>query len=181
MEANGKRRQYQTNNNYIDGNTARKQSFVGQQTMRDYSAVPERHIRNIPTPERQLPTPERNIPTPGRQTYKNPRHMSGIGLASLFILTIAIASTLYFCIELLMLQQQVSKMEKDIVSMERNLNTMRNENDASYEQINMVYDLDYVYSTAVNELGMVYPNNNEVIIFEGADESYVRQYADIPK
>ena len=45
----------------------------------------------------------------------------------------------------------------------------------------MVYDLDYVYSIAVNELGMVYPNNNEVITFEAADDSYVRQYADIPK
>lgn len=72
-------------------------------------------------------------------------------------------------------------MEKDIVSMEQNLAAIRNENDAAYEQINTVYDLDYVYNIAVNELGMVYPNNNEVILFEKADESFVRQYADIPK
>ena len=80
-----------------------------------------------------------------------------------------------------MLQHQVSKMEKEIVSMERTLSTMMNENDAAYEQIKMAYDLDYVYNIAVNELGMVYPNNNEVITFERTDESYVRQYADIPK
>ena len=56
-------------------------------------------------------------------------------------------------------------MEKDIVSMEQNL-TIRNENDQRYEQINTVYDLDYVYNIAVNELGMVYPNNNEVILLK---------------
>ncbi|TAH71586.1 MAG: hypothetical protein EWM47_04250 [Anaerolineaceae bacterium] len=181
MEANRKRHQYQANNYYIDGNTARKQGYVGQEVMRDYSAALERQIRDIPAPERQRPTPERQIPTPRRRTHSQPRHLSGISKASLFILTLAIAATLYFCIEFLMLQHQVGKMEKDIVSMERSLINMRNENNASYEQINMVYDLDYVYSIAVNELGMVYPNNNEVITFESTDDSYVRQYADIPK
>lgn len=44
----------------------------------------------------------------------------------------------------------------------------------------MVYDLDYVYRVAVEELGMVYPNNNQIITFEKVEESYVRQYADIP-
>jgi len=64
--------------------------------------------------------------------------------------------------------------------MERTLSSKKNVNDAGYEQIDMVYDLDYVYNIAVNELGMVYPNNNEVITFDKATESYVRQYGDIP-
>ncbi len=174
MEANRKRHQYYTNKNYIDGSTARKQSFVEQQAMEDYSAVPERRRREIPARPRQVPTPRRQI-------HRQARYLSGISKASLFMLTIAIATTLYFCIEFLMLQHQVAKMEKDIVSMENQLNKTRNENNATFEQINMVYDLDYVYSIAVNELGMVYPNNNEVITFEAADDSYVRQYADIPK
>lgn len=173
MEANRKRQTYQTNINYIDGNTARKQAYVGQNAMPNYSAVPERH--------RELPIPRRPVQTPERQIHRQPRQLSGISLASFFILTIAIAATLYFCIEFLMLQHQVNNMEKNIVSMEQSLNTKRSENDAAYEQINMVYDLDYVYGIAVNELGMVYPNNNEVITFESTDDSYVRQYADIPK
>lgn len=173
MEAKTKKYQYHTNNNYIYGNTARKSSYIGQGALRDYSAMPERHIGDTPRPDRRTPTP-------ARQLQRQPRYMSGINKASLFILSMAIAATLYFCIELLMLQQQVNNMEKDIVSMERTLSTMRNENDAAYEQINTVYDLDYVYDIAINELGMVYPNNNEVITYESTDESYVRQYADIP-
>jgi cell division protein FtsL len=139
----------------------------------DYNVVPDRQRTHVPTPQRQVPAPQ-------RQVHRQPKHISGISKASLFVLSIAIAATLYFCIEFLMLQYQVNKMEKDIVSMERGLNTMRNENDAAHEQINMVYDLDYVYSIAVSELGMVYPNNNEVITFDKTEESYVRQYADIP-
>jgi cell division protein FtsL len=172
MEAYKKRHQYQASNNVIDGNTARKQAYAGRVAV-DYNAVPDR--------SREITAPRRPVPTPGRQIHRQPRHLSGISKASLFILTIAIAVTLYFCIEFLMLQHQVGKMEKDILSMEQGLIAMRNENSASYEQINMVYDLDYVYGIAVNELGMVYPNNNEVITFEGTDEGYVRQYADIPK
>ncbi|NLK99695.1 MAG: hypothetical protein GX271_03435 [Clostridiales bacterium] len=176
MEANRKRHRYNASKNYIDGNTARKQAYIGQEAMEDYRTVPQRRRREIEARPRQVVTPDRQ-----RQIQRQPKYLSGISMASLFVLTLAIAATLYFCIEFLMLQHQVSKMEKDIVTMENDLSKMRNNNDATYEQINMVYDLDYVYSIAVNELGMVYPNNNEVITFEGTDDSYVRQYADIPK
>lgn len=171
MEANRKRYQYQ--DNHIDGNTARKRNYAGQYARQNYNAVPDRPIRQIPEPQRRELAPERQI-------HRQPRSLNGIGKASLLVLTIAIAATLYFCIEFLMLQHQVSKIERDIVSMERALAMKKNENDAAYEQINMVYDLDYVYSIAVYDLGMVYPNNNEIITFEKAEESYVRQYADIP-
>lgn len=173
MEANRKRQGYQINNSYIDGNTARKQAYVGQNAMGNIrAAVPERY--------RDYPAPKQPIQTPERQIRRQPRYMSGISKASLFILTMAIAATLYCCIEFLMLQYQVSRMEKNIITMEQSLNDMKSKNDAAYEQINMVYDLDYVYNIAVSELGMVYPNNNEVITFESTDDNYVRQYADIP-
>lgn len=163
MEANKKR--YQNGTNYIDGSTARKRDVSYQYALPDYD-VPERQIRQTPKPERQV--------------RSNPRELTGMSKASLFVLTIAIAATLYCCIEFIMLQNDVSKMKSDIITMEKTLTTKRNENDARYEQINMVYDLDYVYDIAVNDLGMVYPNNNEIITFDKASESYVRQYADIP-
>ena len=143
MEANKK--QYRYGTNYIEGNTARKRDLSYQYALPDYDA-PERQRRRAPGYERQV--------------RSNPRVLTGINKASLLVLTLAIAATLYCCIEFIMLQNEVSKMERDIISMERILTTMTNENDAAYEQIGMVYDLDYVYNVAVNELGMVYPNNN---------------------
>lgn len=175
MAQNRRRYQSQNRTSYIDGNTARKRDFGGQYAVHNFNTAPDRQIRPVPEPKRRVDT------VPERGVRSQPRRLSGISKASLFVLTLAIGATLYFCIEFLMLQHQVSKMEKDIISLERSLATIRNENDAAYEQINMVYDLDYVYSIAVNELGMVYPNNNEIITFKKTEESYVRQYADIPE
>ena len=59
--------------------------------------------------------------------------------------------------------------------------TLSDENDAAYEAIDTAVDLNYIYKVAVEELGMVYPNKNEVITYKSGSESYVRQYADIPE
>jgi cell division protein FtsL len=170
MEGNNRRYQFDNNRtSYVEGNTVRK-----------LSAVPdirrEEPVRT-PPPRRQ---PERRQ-VPERQVQRQPRMMSGISMTSMLVLTMAIVATLYFCVEYLMLQYDVSTMEKDIVTMEHTLTTMKNENDAAYEQVNATYDLDYVYQVAVGELGMVYPNKNTVITYQGKDEGYVRQYQDIPK
>ncbi|HPU63160.1 MAG TPA: septum formation initiator family protein [Mobilitalea sp.] len=174
MAQNRSKQQYQTRTSYIDidGNTARKRELNGHHAVHNFNTA----YKAAPVTEpkiREQARPERHVRT-------QPRGLAGISKASLFVLTLAIGATLYFCIEFLMLQNEVSRLEKDIIKMEKTLATMKNENDAAYEQINMVYDLDYVYSVAVNELGMVYPNNNEVITFKKAEESYIRQYADIP-
>lgn len=169
MEANKRRYQHQTGTSYIEGNTVRKQEYLEDPfTWQDYNALPDTRR-------------EKEIPSPRRQARRQPKTLSGISMASLFVLTVAIATTLYFCIEYLKLQYEVGKIEKEIVTMEHTLTGMKNENDAAYEQINMVYDLDYVYRVAVEELGMVYPNNNQVITYKNSAESYVRQYQDIPE
>ncbi len=160
MEA--KKRQYYKENmrtSYIEGNTARKLAVVP-----DY----DREVQPI------------RRPSPRKQERKQPKAFSGINFASLLVLTVAIAATVFVCADYLKLQTEVTKMEKSIKTMEKGLTALTNENDAAYAVINTAYDLDYVYKVAVEELGMVYPNNNEVITYEGSDEGYVRQYEDIP-
>jgi len=160
MEAKKRQNHYQnTRTSYIDGNTARK-----------LNAVPD-----VQREERRYETP-----APRRQERREPRAMSGMNLASLLVLTMAIIATVYVCVEYLKLQTEVSRMEKSIVSLEKELTVRTNENDAAYASVDKTYDLDYVYQVAVEELGMVYPNNNTVITYEPGDEEYVRQYEDIP-
>jgi cell division protein FtsL len=160
MEANKKRYQYgNIGTSYIEGNTARK-----------LSAAPD-----IRREERRI-----EKPAPRRKEHIQPKALSGINLGSLLILTIAIVATVYVCVEYLMLQTEVSSMNKSIVSLEKNLMVTTHENDAALAEINSTYDLDYVYQIAVGELGMVYPNKNEVIKYKSGDDDYVRQYEDIP-
>lgn len=160
MEA--KKRQYVNHYNrtsYIEGNTVRK-------------------LNVVPDIRREEQPYER--PVPERHHQKQPKALSGINFASLLVLTTAIVATLYVCVQYLQLQSEVTRMDKTIISMEQKLTQLTNENDASYEAINTTYDLDYVYHVAVEELGMVYPNNNKVITYRSSDEDYVMQFEDIP-
>lgn len=161
MEADKKQYRYRNlGTSYIDGNTVRKLSAV---------------------PEREREHEQHEIPSRRRQEQVSPKTLSGINLASLMVLCVAIIATLYMCVEYLKLQSDVSQMNNQIVTMENKLSEMTKANVAAYEAINKKYDLDYVYKVAVNDLGMVYPNENKVITYKKGKADYVRQYKDIPK
>lgn len=161
MEANQRRNQYtNAGTSYVDGNTVRKLNTV---------------------PGRRREEEQYEVPSPRRQTQARPKTLSGINLASLMVLTVAIVATLYMCVEYLQLQSNVGQMDNTIVTMEKKLITMTKTNDAEYESVNAKCDLDHIYKVAVKELGMVYPNNNKVITYQSGKEDYVRQYQDIPK
>lgn len=145
---------------YIEGNTARK-------------------LNAVPDVRREKQPYER--PVPERHHNRQPKSLSGINFASLMVLTAAIIATLYVCVQYLQLQSEVTRMDKTIVSMEQKLAQLTNENDAAYEAINTAYDLDYVYHVAVEELGMVYPNNNKVITYRSGNVDFVKQFEDIPE
>lgn len=161
MEADRKQYRYRNSGtSYIDGNTVRKLNAV---------------------PQRQREQEQHKIPSRRRQEQVKPKALSGINLASLLVLCIAIIATLYMCVEYLKLQSNVSQMDNKIVTMENRLTDMTKANVAAYESINKKYDLDYVYKVAVKDLGMVYPNKNKVIKYKSGKADYVRQYKDIPK
>jgi cell division protein FtsL len=160
MEANRRRYQYENETGYVEGNTVRKL----------------RVAPDIRREEEQYEVPQRR-----RQEHRQPKALSGMNFASLLVLTVAIIATVYVCVDYLKLQYEVSQMQKSVVSLEKNITILSNENDAAYEAINTAIDLDYIYKVAVKELGMVYPNKNEVIIYKKGSEGYVRQYEDIPE
>lgn len=161
MEANKRRYQYENiGTSYVDGNTVRKLSVA---------------------PDIRREEQQYEVPSPRRQEQRQPKTLSGINLASLMVLTVAIIATVYVCVDYLKLQTQVSQMEKNIITIEKSLTVLTNENDAAYEAIDTAYDLDYIYQVAVEELGMVYPNKNEIITYKSSSEDYVRQYEDIPE
>ena len=160
MEANKRRYQYENpGTSYVDGSTVRK-------------------LRTAPDIRRE--EEQYRVPPKRRQAASSPKAFSGINFASLVVLTFAIIATVYVCVDYLKLQTQVSQMKKSIVKTEQELTALINENDAAYEAIETAVDLDYIYQVAVKELGMVYPNNNEIITYKSSSTNYVRQYEDIP-
>ena len=165
------RKQINTRPSYISGSTAYKLSAVPKPN-REEEYIRER----VPVrgPER-LPKV-----SPQRKPHRKPQVTRGIGFFSMVILLLAMTATLYVSFQYLHLQSDLNILDKKMVLLNEELKDLTDHNNAAEIALNQPVDLNQVYEVAVGELGMVFPNHNQVIEYESQMAGYVRQYSDIP-
>ena len=80
------------------------------------------------------------------------------------------------------LKSQITNSVKNIATLESQLNTLKQENDEAYNRANGNVDLDEVKRIAIQEYGMTYATEGQIITYsnEGGND-YVRQVAPIPQ
>jgi len=158
MEA---RRRYYDESEYIVEGTAARQL----QVVPEYEREQERTLRPV--------------------IEERPRHAPkvshGIDFVSMILLVATMAITLYMCYNYLQVQGNIVQLERDIAVLEQELEVVLAENAAAEEGLNNLVNWDEVYRVAVSELGMVYPNKNEVITYRATENGHVIQYKDIPE
>lgn len=145
---------------YIEGNTVRKLHPV----------------KDLEAGERQKPKKKVSY-----RVRRNQERALQMNMPYVFMLTVALVCTLYLCINYLQVQSTMTTRIHNIETIEKELEFLKSENDAAETRINTSLDLDYVYRVATEELGMVYPNKNQVILYNKTESEYVRQNEDIPK
>lgn len=91
-------------------------------------------------------------------------------IAAGFILTIYIG-----------LQSDITNSIKNISRLESQLNALKLDNDEEYSRITSSVDLEEVKRIAIQELGMKYAEEGQIVIVEGGGSDYMRQMADIPQ
>lgn len=133
----------------------------------------------------------KNLEPKRRQVSRNRSHTVTVrrnqekalqmNLPYVLVLTAAAICALYLCISYLKLQSSITARLNHIESLEKEIETLKDENDSLETRINTSVDLDYVYKVAVEELGMVYANKNQVRLYNKTESEYVRQYEDIPE
>lgn len=96
-------------------------------------------------------------------------------------LVAAACMVLWSGVNYLQLQAELTGKIKNIAALEIQLESMRKENDDNYTRIMTSVDLDYIKEVAINELGMVYANEDQVILYDGGTRDYVRQNGEIPE
>lgn len=79
------------------------------------------------------------------------------------------------------LQSDITNHITSISKLESQLNDMRLANDETYTKIMSSIDLEEIKRIAVNELGMKYAKEGQVVQYTGEGNDYVRQYSEIPK
>ena len=179
MEADKKQYYGQLNNEYLsNGNAAVK--------VKDYRDMGNAAPAYEPLPAVTEPRRKEdrrtddNRKTKTRKTFK-PKAEQNISLGSLVFLMAAIAITLFTCYDYLKVQGQTVLVEKEIRQLESELEAVSARNDVAYNDVIEAVDFDYVYTVAVRDLNMVFPNNNTTVNYSRENSGYVRQFSDIPE
>lgn len=79
------------------------------------------------------------------------------------------------------LQSDITNHITNISKLESQLNEMKLANDETYTKIMSSIDLEEIKRIAVNELGMKYAKEGQVVEYTGEGNDYVRQYGQIPE
>ncbi len=143
------------NSSYVYGNTVRKLDVT--------TAIEEK-------PKKKLSNAAR----------KNREKAAGMSLGYVLFLAVAMMVAAGVLIGYIRLQSDNTMAMERIASMESELNDLRLKNNEEYSRAVSNVDLEEVKRIAIEELGMKYAEEGQVINVEGAKDDYVRQYTEMP-
>ena len=157
------------NNMYVYGNAVKKAEAVPS---KKYSPQIVPHKKHRPTEqERQEERARiRSINRNNRLNLVYTLAISGIVIAMFAI-----------CWQYLSIQAKVKENAATVNSLQKELTELTNKNDEMELEINANIDYDSLYNIATQELGMVYPERDQVITYEPGVSEYVKQYSDVPE
>ena len=141
----------QVRGQYVYGNTVRK-------------TAPERQRRSDLTPVR------------GGNIKRSTEKRGVVNAGYMLFLTLMMCVTGYFCVSYLNLTSSITNDLSTIAKLEAEVNSLKAENDDYENRINGTVDLEEIKKKAMNDLGMQYASEDQIISYESDDTDYVRQY-----
>lgn len=153
-------------------NTERPRNYVEGNTVRKLNAVPQRIPR-----EREV---HRETQKADVQTRKNRQRAMQMSPGYILFLTLAVVATVGVCAMYLQLQAENSQSRRHIASLESQILELKTENDAAENRIESSVNMEEIKNTAMNEMGMVYPGQDQVVYYTVEKNDYMNQYQDIP-
>ena len=143
------------NSVYVQGNTARK-------------------LQAVPDIQR---TPAKKVSNRTRRNRERALHMN---IGSVLFMAIAMIAAGIILTWYITLQSDITNSIKNISKLESELNYLKLTNDENYSRITSNIDLEEVRRVAIQELGMRYAEEGQIITFNGEGSDYMRQTGDIP-
>lgn len=128
--------------------------------------------------------PERRERTAGPEEVPHRRRKAQRTTLSIpYCIFLAAACVLTLTLGAYYLEQQAlsTSSQKKIASLESSLAELKKENADELNRIETSVNLEEIRDIAINELGMVYATQDNVVLYEKISENYVSQYEDIPQ
>ncbi len=116
------------------------------------------------------------------QDPQRPRRHRNMSLGYLLFLSLAMVLMVGTLAWYISLQSEIKNSVKNIAALESQLNNLKQDNDEAYNRANGNVDLDEVKRIAIQEYGMTYASEGQIIRYsDGGGNDYVRQLAPIPE
>ncbi len=141
---------------YVQGNVVRKLDVA-----REIEKQPQKKISNT--------------------TRKNREKAKNMNAGYVVFLCAALVATGLILINYIGLQSDITNSVQHISALESQLNELKLANDEEYSRITSSVDLEEIKRIAIQELGMQYAQEGQVVTFASENSDYVKQMADIPQ
>ncbi len=167
---------------YVDGSTARQ---VHVRRRAEQNPAPASEKRRIKEPA-AAPKSSRRTGTAGyqkpsqKQLERNRANARSMGMGYVLFLTAACLLTMFLCVRYLNMKSTLTAQTEVIEEKESELNTMKADNDAYYNQVQASVTLDDIKEAAL-EYGMHYATESQIEYYSVDESTYLRQYQDIPE
>lgn len=154
-----------------------KKYYVNGSAARQLNAQPVRKER-IDRTKTEEERRKKNRRDAARRNRERAMYMSP---ARVMFLSACVGLSVFAAVTLVQIQAQTTQRMKQIASLENQLTDLRADNDAKYKEIVTSVDLNYIKDVAINELGMTYASEEQIVYFSIENENFMDQYGDIPE
>lgn len=158
----------------LSGNKTARQNYQGRKIQQD--RFDGNAVRKLE--QEEIYRQNRKKRTNGK--VKNEPKNSFVSFLYVFVMIIFIAVVCVTLLFYVRLQSDITNRIEHISKMESQLNDLRLSNDENYTKIMSQIDLEEIKRIAINELGMKYAKEGQIVTYSGEGSDYVRQLSEIP-
>lgn len=157
--------------------TNRRQTAYRNTARRNSAYIGGNTVRKSDLPARIEEAPRKKISHTTRKNRDKAHHMN---FAYVMFLTTALVAAGAILIGYIHLQSEITNSVHNISRLESRLNNLKAENDEQLSHIESRIDLEEVKRIAINELGMRYADEGQIVVYSAEGSDYVRQVAELP-
>lgn len=150
--------------------------YITGSAVRELEPAPARRERRDPREEEA----ERKRCARRNAARRNRQRTLYMSKGYVAFLTLCVAVGAFFAVSYVKLQADITYRMKHIASIESQISDLKADNDANYKRIMTSVDLNEIKSTAINELGMAYATEEQVVYYTVESSNFIDQYVDIP-
>ena len=125
---------------------------------------------------------EKEVRSPRKLTAKSRKNIdrdTGMNPGFMIFMTLAMVLTGIVCVQYIRLQSSLTTYVNTISAMEVELQALRAENDDYESRIKGAIGLENIKKRAMDELGMTYASDDQIVVYNSEGTDYVRQFVSI--